>query len=131
MVLGNSVVVCPVPVQFHLHLLDLFFCESCVAYQLRDVLVSSSDPVVQCSVSFKSVIFFCLDYLGQDFEVVIVALVGDLQGNDFRITFRCFGDLLVDQTRELAGLDADNVKASVEELHSSFGILGDPVVGFV
>ena len=72
-----------------------------------------------------------MDYLGQDFEVVVVALVGDLQGNNFRITFFRFGDLLVDQTRELAGLDADTVGVFVEELRSSLGILGDPIVGYV
>ena len=76
-------------------------------------------------------IFYCLDYLGQDFEVVVVALVGDLQGNNFRIIFCRFGDLLVEQTRELAGLDADTVEVFLEELHSSLGILGDPIVGFV
>ena len=47
-------------------------------------------------MSFESVVLFCLDYLGQDFYVVVIALVGDLQSDNFRITFCRFGDLLVD-----------------------------------
>ena len=78
LVLGDADVACPLPVEFHLYLADLFFCESCVAFQLRDVLVSSSYPVVQVSVALLAVQFFGLDYLGKSFQVVVVALVGGL-----------------------------------------------------
>ena len=78
MVLRDLVVAYSFLIQLHLHLSELFICESCIAIQLRDLLVSSSDPVVQGSVCFELVVFLCLDYLGQDFGVVIVALIGDL-----------------------------------------------------
>ena len=70
-------------------------------------------------------VFLCLDNLGQDFQVIIVALVGDLQGNNFGIPFYCLCEQLVDQPRELACLDADGVEVHIEELLPSLGVLGD------
>ena len=69
--------------------------------------------------------------MGKDFQVIIIALVGNLQSSNFRITFGSFGDLLVDKARELTCLDADALEVFVEETHSSFGIVGDPVIGSV
>ena len=114
-----------------MHLAYLFFGESCVAFHLRDVLLSSSHPVVQGTVSLHSVVFFCLDNLGEDFQVVVVALIGDLQSSDFRITLGRIGDLLVDKAREVTCLDADTVEVFVEESNSSLGIVGNLVIGFV
>ena len=48
LVLGDAIVMCSFPVQFNLYLADLFFRKSCVTFQLRDVLIASSEsnPVV-------------------------------------------------------------------------------------
>ena len=67
LVLGNAVVACPLPVEFHLYLAVLFFQESCVAFQLRDVLVSSSYLVFQVSVALLAMQFFGLYNLGKCF----------------------------------------------------------------
>ena len=91
MVLADPVVPGSFPVQFHLYLTYLFSCESCVAFQLRDVLVLSSDLVVQVAVSLLTVVFLCLYNQGQDFQVIIIALVGDLYSCDFGVPFRSLG----------------------------------------
>lgn len=74
---------------------------------------------------------FGLDNLGQDFQVVIVTLVGDLQSDNLGVPFSSPGQLLVDQAGELAGLNADAVEVLVKEAHSSLSIMGDPPVGIV
>ena len=77
------------------------------------------------------VVFLCLDNLGEDFQVVIITLVGDFQSSNFSITFGRFDDLLLDKARDLACLDADTVEVLVKQSHSPFGIAGDPVVDSV
>ena len=119
------------PVEFHLDIVDFVSGESCVAFHLRVVLDSSSEPVVDGSVLLETVIFLSLYNLGQDFEVFVVALIGDLQSNNLGIAFSRFGDLLVNKTGTLAGLDADTVEVFVEKFHTFLGITGYTVIGFV
>ena len=53
---------------------------------------------------FIPLLGFGLDYLGQDFQIVIVAFIGDLESNNLLLSFGGPGKLLMDEARELTGL---------------------------
>ena len=80
---------------------------------------------------FVPLVGFGLDYLGQNFQIVIVAFVGDLQSNNLLLSFGGSGELLVIEARELTGLCRKTVEVLVEVCHSSSHILGDFSVGDV
>ena len=72
---------------------------------------------------FVPLLGFGLDYLGQDFQIVIVAFVGDLKSNNLLFSFGGSGKLLVDEARELTGLCRKTVEVLVKVCHSSSHIL--------
>ena len=74
---------------------------------------------------FVTLLGFGLDYLGQDFQIVIVDFVGDLESNNLLLSFSGPGKLLVDEARELTGLYRKTVDDLVEVCHSSSHILRD------
>ena len=74
---------------------------------------------------FVSLLGFGLDDLGQDFQIVIVALVGDLESNNLLLSFGGPDKLLVDETRELTGLCRKTVEVLMEVCHSSCHVLRD------
>ena len=72
---------------------------------------------------FIPLLGFGLDYLGQDFQIVIVAFIGDLESNNLLLSFGGAGKLLVDEARELTGLGRKTVEVLVEVRHSSAYVL--------
>ena len=74
------------------------------------------------SISFLG---FGLDNLGQDFQVVIVAFVGDLESNNLLLSFGDPGKLLVDKARKLTGLGRKTGEVLVEVRHSTAHVLRD------
>ena len=74
---------------------------------------------------FVPLLVFGLDYLGQDFQIVIVAFVGYLESNNVLFSFGGLGKLLVDEARELTGLRCESVEVLVEVRHSTRHILRD------
>ena len=74
---------------------------------------------------FVPLLGFGLDYLGQDFQIVIVAFVGDLGSNNHLLSFGGQGKLPVDEARELTGLCRKIVEVLVEVCYSSGPVLRD------
>ena len=66
---------------------------------------------------------FGLDNLGYDFQIFIVAFVGDLKSNNFLLFFGGQDKLLVDEARELTGLCCKTMEVLVEVRHSSLHVL--------
>ena len=77
---------------------------------------------------FVPLLGFALDYLGQDFQIVIVAFVGNLESNNLLHSFGGPGKLLVDKARELTGLCRKTVEVLVELCHFSIYVLCDFLV---
>ena len=74
---------------------------------------------------FLPLLGFGLDGLGQDFQIVIVAFVGDLERNNLLLSFSGPGKLLMDEARELTSLCRESVEVLVEVCHSSGHVLRD------
>ena len=74
---------------------------------------------------FVPLLGFGLDYLSQDFQIVIVAFIGNLESNNLLLSFGGPGKLLVNEALELTGLYRESVEVLVEVCHSSGHILRD------